>query len=147
MDLRSFALEMVKEAKAQSLALKAGKKIYKGMRWLVTAPTKVKPHKIQAAAKDVRAYARGMAPETKELVSRIAKGEKGVVKDPVKFLKGLVKKHDLRDIEPMKPLLLGAVPVGIYRGVSKGRAKLETPKYYGRIKSPHLYQHPAQRLY
>ena len=147
MDLREYTRGMVKLAKGMpwvSSAYRAGEKALDALTWLVTSKAHVSPKSLKGVAKEVLSKGgKKLSTAEKALLTAVRKGEQ--VPNAVKAVKGLARKHNVRELSLIKPVLLGAPAVGVYRGVKKSQ-KPKPIRYYGQRKSPHVFQHPAERL-
>lgn len=56
-------------------------------------------------------------------------------------------KNGKRELDLVKSIMVGAPSYGAYRGATKGRAKMQKPKYYGPMKPESVYINPQRKLY
>jgi len=152
MDLQTFARERIKMAAGKPWA----KSIWEGAkglantaervgRWSITTPMHANSKSGVSAAKKILGKAKNMDAYDRAMLSRIARGAAPV---DTKFLNRMARKHDVRELSAIKPLMMGAIPAGVIAGAVKGQKEYRQPAYHGPMyeRSPQIYQDPSRLL-
>lgn len=143
MDLKTFAQESVKLAASGKTGI--AERAWKWMTTKKVSPSLFGGH-AETAKKILDKAGKKLTAEEKVHAELISKGHGPHPAGTRKFLKGLAKKHDVREMSLLKPALAVGSVGGAAMGVSSARRN-RPAGYHVIDRSPQLVQNPSRVVY